>query len=64
MLVVPEALTPALPLSSTQTSSQVLVLLDTKRTGYVDLGLLLMCLVAVWYVRRMETLLPACFCAS
>lgn len=27
---------------------QVLVLLDTQRSGYVDLALLLMCLLALW----------------
>ena len=27
---------------------QVLVLLDTKRSGYVDLALLIMCLLALW----------------
>lgn len=27
---------------------QVLVLLDTQRSGYIDLGLLLMCLLALW----------------
>lgn len=27
---------------------QVLVLLDTRRTGYVDLALLIMCLLALW----------------
>lgn len=28
--------------------AQVLVLLDTKRSGYVDLALLIMCLLALW----------------
>lgn len=29
-------------------NSQVLVLLDTRRSGYVDLALLIMCLLALW----------------
>lgn len=27
---------------------QVLILLDTRRSGYVDLALLVMCLLALW----------------
>lgn len=31
-------------------NSQVLVLLDTRRSGYVDLALMIMCLLALWCV--------------
>lgn len=32
----------------TITPMQVLVLLDTRRSGYIDLAMLIMCLLALW----------------